>query len=74
MVDRPEKNGVVIVEKQTETPRRGGKVFVDGIIAGYTKDPAALAEELREYRRQGKISTEVNVAFHPSEKRVAGMN
>src|SRR5437899_11976095 len=27
----------------------------------------ALAEELREYRRQGKISSEVNVGYHPPE-------
>src|SRR5207245_2734748 len=61
--------GVTSVEEADRRLRgAGGKVFVDGIIAGYTKDPAALAEELREYRRQGKISTEVNVAFHPSEK------
>lgn len=69
MVDRLRRMGVVIVEEADRKLRgAGGKVFVDGIIAGYTKDPAALAEELREYRRQGKISTEVNVAFHPSEK------
>src|SRR5260370_32099502 len=27
----------------------------------------ALAEELREYRRQGKISAEVNFGYHPPE-------
>ncbi len=68
MVERLRRMGVSSIE---ETDRRlkgsGGKVFVDGIIAGFTKDPAALAEELRQYRREGKISTEVNIAFHPTE-------
>src|SRR6266566_8186493 len=32
-----------------------------------SKGPMAWAEELREYRRQGKISSEVNFGYHPPE-------
>ena len=63
MVDKLHRMSVIPVEdadKKLKTA--GGKVLVDGLIAGYAKDPAALADELRQYRRQGKISPEVNIA------------
>src|SRR3990172_8609926 len=64
MVDKLHRMSVIPVEdadKKLKTA--GGKVLVDGLIAGYAKDPAALADELRQYRRQGKISPEVNIAY-----------
>src|SRR5947207_1324380 len=68
MVEKLRRMGVIPVEESDKKLRAtGGKVVVDGIIAGYSKDPMALAEELREYRRQGKISSEVNFGFHPPE-------
>ena len=68
IVDKLRRMGVVPIEEADKKLRAaGGKVIVDGIIAGYSKDPVALAEELREYRRQGKISSEMNIAYHPGE-------
>src|SRR5207245_2735993 len=68
MVEKLRRMGVIPVEESDKKLRAtGGKVVVDGIIAGYSKDPMALAEELREYRRQGKISSEVNFGYHPPE-------
>src|SRR6267143_1881312 len=68
MVDKLRRMGVIPIEESDKKLRAtGGKVVVDGIIAGYSKDPMALAEELREYRRQGKISAEVNFGYHPPE-------
>src|SRR6266566_2836010 len=68
MVDKLRRMGVIPIEESDKKLRAtGGKVVVDGIIAGYSKDPMALAEELREYRRQGKISSEVNFGYHPPE-------
>src|SRR5215472_140007 len=68
MVDRLRRMGVASIEEADKKLRTtGGKVIVDGILAGYSKDPAALAGELREYRREGKLSSEVNVSFHPPE-------
>ncbi len=68
MVDRLRRMNVVAIDEADKKVRAGaGKVLVDGLVAGYAKDPVALAEELREYRRQGKISSEVNIAYHPPE-------
>src|SRR5207244_2953993 len=56
IVDKLHRMGVTPVEESDKRLRAtGGKVVVDGIIAGYSKDPVALADELREYRRQGKM-------------------
>src|SRR5207249_2675241 len=68
IVDKLRRMGVTPVEESDKRLRAtGGKVVVDGIIAGYSKDPVALADELREYRRQGKMSSEMNIAYHPPE-------
>src|SRR6266702_1840355 len=68
MVEKLRRMGVIPVEESDKKLRAtGGKVVVDGIIAGYSKDPMALADELRDYRRQGKISSEMNIAYHPPE-------
>jgi DNA-directed RNA polymerase subunit B len=68
MVDRLRRMNVVPIDEADKKLRAtAGKVVVDGLIAGYARDPVALAEELREYRRQGKISSEVNIAYHPPE-------
>lgn len=60
-------NVVAIDEADKKTRGASGKVVVDGLIAGYARDPVALSEELREYRRQGKLSSEVNIAYHSPE-------
>src|SRR2546430_14765972 len=68
MVDKLRRMEVIPIEESDKNLRAtGGKVVVDRIIAGYSKDPMALAEELREYRRKGKISTEVNFGYHPPD-------
>src|SRR2546427_11381571 len=68
MVDKLRRMGVIPIEESDKKLRAtGGKVVVDGKIAGYLKDPMALAEELREYKRQGKIRSEGNFGFHPPQ-------
>ena len=70
MVEKLRRMGVTPIEDSDKKLRStGGKVIVDGILAGYSKDPAALAGELRELRREGKLSSEVNFSFHPPETR-----
>jgi DNA-directed RNA polymerase subunit B len=39
----------------------GAKVFVDGNIIGYCSNPEEMVKSFRERRRNGEISTEVNV-------------
>jgi DNA-directed RNA polymerase subunit B' len=39
------------------------RVFVDGALIGLVDDPKALVENIRSMRRQGAISSEVNVSF-----------
>jgi DNA-directed RNA polymerase subunit B len=45
----------------------GAKVFVDGLIAGYVNDAEKLAQELVRMRRNGEISSEVNIAHSPPQ-------
>ena len=46
----------------------GAKVFVDGKLIGYSASPRELVADLRTERRNGKISTEVNIV-HFSKNR-----
>ncbi|MGD0535374.1 DNA-directed RNA polymerase subunit B [Methanoregula sp.] len=39
------------------------RVFVDGALIGLVDDPKTLVENIRTMRRQGAISTEVNVSY-----------
>jgi len=39
------------------------RVFVDGALIGLVEDPKTLVENIRAMRRQGAISTEVNVSY-----------
>ncbi len=56
--------GVTPVYEANETLKRfGAKVFVDGNIVGYCTSPEKVAEEFRQKRRTGEISTEVNIAY-----------
>jgi DNA-directed RNA polymerase subunit B' len=40
------------------------KIFFDGRYIGETKDPEKLVKEIREKRRMGLISNQLNIAFH----------
>ena len=66
MVERLKKMNVISLDEADKKVRlTGAKVVVDGIIAGYCKDPKALAREIRKQRRDGKIGPHVNVAYYP---------
>jgi len=41
----------------------GAKVFMDGCLAGYSATPQELVDEVRNKRRRGEISTEVNIVY-----------
>ncbi len=43
---------------------RGAKVFIDGYLLGYCGDPDFVVRTLRDMRRRGEISPEVNVVFY----------
>jgi len=42
---------------------RQARVFVDGALIGLVEDPKSLVGNIRSMRRQGGISTEVNVSY-----------
>ncbi|MGC8960918.1 MAG: DNA-directed RNA polymerase subunit B'', partial [Candidatus Bathyarchaeia archaeon] len=46
---------------------KGSKVFVDGLLLGYTADPETLAAAIRRKRREGKLSHQINVAYHKAK-------
>ncbi len=59
--------GVVPIEKADyELKLNGAKVFVDGCLIGFTSEPERLARTLREMRRRGEVSQEINVAYFRS--------
>jgi DNA-directed RNA polymerase subunit B len=67
LVTRLHRMGVVPVDQADKKLKaNSAKVFVDGIIAGYCREQEALVQEIRRLRREGKISSEVNVAYYPA--------
>ena len=61
--------GVVPVEEtEGKAATSGTKVIVDGLIAGTTRAPSQLVEELIRMRRAGEISSEVNATHFPPER------
>jgi len=48
----------------------GAKVFVDGYLIGFTADPEELVQVVREMRRRGEISSEVNIAYYPRYREI----
>ncbi|WP_337860869.1 DNA-directed RNA polymerase subunit B [Ferroplasma sp.] len=47
-----------------------GRVYLNGDFIGYHDDPAILTETLRNLRRSGKLSTEVNVKYDSNTNEV----
>lgn len=70
--------GVIPSTESSEVLRRSGaKVFVDGCPVGYCLSPEELVKEVRDSRRTGEISAEVNIAYFPEDlggKREAYLN
>jgi len=42
----------------------GAKIFVEGYLLGYTTAPDELVETMREMRRRGEVSGEVNISYY----------
>jgi len=47
-----------------------GRVYLNGDFVGYHDDPAGLTQTIREERRKGKLSDEVNVRFDAETREV----
>ncbi|MBA4717940.1 MAG: DNA-directed RNA polymerase subunit B [Nitrosopumilus sp.] len=54
-------------DAKEDLKKDGTRVFVDGRLIGYFKDGGALAESLRDLRRNSKIHPHVGVSFHKSD-------
>ena len=59
---------VIPVDEASETLiRTGAKVFLNGKTVGYHIDPETFVQNIRKMRREGKLSSEVNVAYYPKD-------
>src|SRR5438445_1516149 len=45
-------------------------IFIDGRYMGRTSEPEKMVKEIREKRRQGNVSNQINVAHHPDMNEV----
>ncbi len=62
------RRGVVpLLEADRMLKINGAKVFVNGFPIGYHPNPEKLVREIREARRRGEISSEVNIAYFSEE-------
>jgi DNA-directed RNA polymerase subunit B len=60
--------GVIPVQDVNDQVKiSGAKVFVDGNLIGYSLTPLELVAEVRQKRRIGELSTEVNIAHFSRE-------
>jgi DNA-directed RNA polymerase subunit B len=50
--------------------KEGFDIYMDGVPIGFVAEPEKLIEDLRDKRRKGKISEEVNFVFYPKLKEV----
>ncbi|MCW4036236.1 MAG: DNA-directed RNA polymerase subunit B [Candidatus Bathyarchaeota archaeon] len=48
----------------------GAKIFVEGHLLGYTTNPSELVDAVREMRRRGEISGEVNIAYYDDHNEI----
>ncbi len=61
--------GMDLQEVEGENPD-AGRVYLNGDFVGYHDEPSELTDRIREERRKGKISPEVNVRYDASTKEV----
>ncbi|MHC1567360.1 MAG: DNA-directed RNA polymerase subunit B, partial [Candidatus Syntropharchaeia archaeon] len=51
-------------EHLSEYSTDSARLFVDGALVGWHHSPSKLVREIREKRRKGKISSQINIAYH----------
>lgn len=40
------------------------KIYINGELLGYCKDPESFTNEMREKRRNGEVSHEMNITYY----------
>lgn len=59
------KFGLVTIDKAGPDERSSAaKIFLDGILVGYSYSGEALVREIRSLRRRGLLPSEINVAYY----------
>jgi DNA-directed RNA polymerase subunit B len=65
--------GVQPIEEVRGNPRqRGARVFLNGKLLGIHVQPEIFVTKLRQMRRRGEVSSEVNVAYYSDVNEVLG--
>ncbi len=63
--------GVTEAKEADEQMRHtGAKIFVEGYLLGYTLAPHDLVDTVREMRRSGELSGEMNIGYYPDHNEI----
>lgn len=58
-------------QNKLHQPRRGQtKIYINGELLGYCKDPVNFTKEMREKRRNGEISYEMNITYYEDNNEI----
>lgn len=46
------------------------KIYINGELLGYCKDPESFTNEMREKRRNGEVSHEMNITYYDKNNEI----
>ena len=50
------------------------KIYINGELLGYCKDPESFTNEMREKRRNGEVSHEMNITYYDKNNEIGQLN
>ena len=53
-----------VIETPVEVEKPKTKIYINGELLGYCEDPVNFTQEMREKRRKGEISHEMNITYY----------
>ena len=50
------------------------KIYINGELLGYCTDPESFTNEMREKRRNGEVSHEMNITYYDKNNEIGQLN